>query len=214
VWLTAAIVVCAAVCLASAVGVYSLARYAAGGNGSSSAANNPAPSPTVEWTPFSGDLRTLLVSPPAGSSPWATPASTDGTLTLDQAAGLFKDKNQALTNLPALGFKQGAIVQWTSDTEDVEIRLYQLGDPISAQRLASGVIAADMNDPQRENLGGIAVIPGAELFEIPTPNAQGHRAIFGTFAQHDIFVNLRIYQTNPDVAAAEQLAISQFNRLP
>jgi hypothetical protein len=86
----------------------------------------PSPSASPSPTPFTGDLRTLLLKPPAGSSPWDNPISPDGRLSLDQASSLFKDKAAAKRRFESYGYQGGAVVTWINpDDTDVSIKLYQ-----------------------------------------------------------------------------------------
>jgi hypothetical protein len=92
--------------------------------GSPSSTPSPTPSPTP--TLFTGDLRSLLVPAPPGSSPYKTPLSADGTLNQDQVAALYGNPARIKTLLDAEEFESAAVVQWRQvDDTLVEIKLYQ-----------------------------------------------------------------------------------------
>jgi hypothetical protein len=93
-------------------------------------------SATPTETPHTGELRSLLLAPPAGSRLFARPFSADGTLTLAQIADWFNTSTDALAH--DTDITAGAIAQFvTSDSMSVSIVLLSFPRPQTAHQWAS-----------------------------------------------------------------------------
>jgi hypothetical protein len=91
------------------------------------------PSPTPGPAQYAGDLRQLLLAQPPTAQAAADPISTDGGLSLDQAAQITHPEDQSKAQLIALGYERGAVVQWREGEAEVLIRIFQFASPRNAQ---------------------------------------------------------------------------------
>jgi hypothetical protein len=166
--------------------------------------------------PLFGDLRDLLLRPPPGSQPLASPLSSDGTLTLDQASTSWTDPAWAQQTLPSLGFKAGAIVQWSDSSTGVivDIRLLQLGSSADARTLTYDTIDGDKQDSSLDAIGTIDGIPDSELLVSHAQDQYGDYGILIAFFRNDISVLIEVVQTNRDTTASSGIAVAQYANLP
>src|SRR5262249_45067867 len=89
---------------------------------------------TTTTAGFTGDLRTLLLTPPTTSHPFTDPISKHGPRTKQQVADSFDDPDSVNDVLDQYHWTGGAIVQWhDADNTQVTIKLYQFNSADNAQ---------------------------------------------------------------------------------
>jgi hypothetical protein len=176
------------------------------------ARSTPSPTPT----PFSGDLRTLLLTPPKTSRPFVNPMSKDGTLTKQQAASTFDDPGQASTVLTDDDFVQGAVLQWhDADETQVTIQLFQFDGPANTQnwfRFDARGYAGDNTLTDQSPIDGI---PGSSMYVANKPDNDGLVMSIGLAWNGSIDMTVVVWQPNrQNKATAVNLMNQQFSRLP
>src|SRR5690606_4700391 len=99
----------------------------------------PSPSSTPSPTPFTGDMRTLLVPVPDGVTPRTVEEAPDGTVNLEQAARIWLPSNPELAQeiLEGRFYEDGAIVSWITVEEAVVVQLLRFYDRLSARGFQS-----------------------------------------------------------------------------
>jgi hypothetical protein len=177
-----------------------------------SGATQPSPSPTA----FTGDLRTLLLTPPKTSRPFVNPMSKDGTLSQQQAASTFDDPNQASTVLTDDNFVAGAVLQWHDSNEtQVTIELLQFDGPADAQnwfRFDARGYEGDSTFTDQSPIEGVA---GSSMFVANKPDSDGLVMSVGLAWHGSIYMAFVVWQPDKqDKAAAVNLMTQQFSRLP
>jgi hypothetical protein len=173
-----------------------------------------APSPT--HTDFFGDLRTLLLTPPANSSPFDQPLSKDGTLNADEIARLYPNPNDVKQNLENDGFQSAAVAQWVNrDSTSVEIKLYAFGEDDGAGAWSSAEALAYTNDPTLYDESPISGIDTSTLVVDPTPDSNGDILTVAIAVRHNIAMKIFVYQLHKATESVTiTLAQQQFARLP
>jgi hypothetical protein len=172
----------------------------------------PSPSPSPTPAPFTGDLRRLLLSRPAGASKYTAIGNPDGTVTLAQVAA---DNSVDPRSLNSLGFKQGAEAGWSSGAHiSVDILLYQFRDSSAASAWQRVYHATDPSDPDVETLGDLPGVPQGRYFGFRMVDRAGNFGVYCYFARGDIAGEVWYYDRHFDPAALISLAQRQYARLP
>jgi hypothetical protein len=175
-----------------------------------------APTPSPSATSFSGDLRTLLLTAPRTSHPFAKPISKDGTLTADQIASTFTDPTTARVVLTEDGFVAGAIEQWhDADDTEVIIRLYQFGSPDEALSWSDFDQEGLASDTTLTDQSPIDGIDGSSCFVTKKVDSLGFIGTLGIATQKDIYMRIKVFQPVKQIRAlAIKIMTSQYARLP
>jgi hypothetical protein len=177
---------------------------------------SPTASPTS--VAFNGDLRTLLVALPAGSTkdPNDGNGGTDGTVTLEQAAQTYTDPDFGKTHMQALGYQQGATVSWhEANKYSVQIVLFQFQQPRFAadfiQKLEDG-LDGDNSWETRADLDGI---PTGRFYVSAQTNKNGNYNFEIWFDKGGIAARMDAFGPNKtDVEKLKTVAQKQFAMLP
>jgi hypothetical protein len=182
--------------------------------GSGPGATQAAPTPTA--TPFSGDLRTLLLEAPSTSRPYLKPHSPDGTLTAASVAAEYTYQADVLSFLNQLSFQAGAIIQWhDADDSQVEIRIYQFGSAANAAKYAAWLRRGYETDPGYRDGSVVRGIDDSLVFVAKAADDYNLAEAEVIFARGYICVKLSTYQqTRVDLTMAETLATQQYAALP
>jgi hypothetical protein len=189
---------------------------------SNTEAGPPVPGPPLPsmasptQTPFAGDLRTLLVTPPKSSRPFASPLSSDGTLTKQLVASTFDNVNLATTVLTDDNFQQGAVVQWHDANEtQVTIELLQFDVPANTQNWFRFDARGYSTDANLTDDSPIDSVEGSNLYTAKTPDSDGLVMSIGIAWQGSIDMTVVIWQLKgQNRAAAVSIMKQQFARLP
>ncbi|HEX5543502.1 MAG TPA: hypothetical protein VFX60_18440 [Micromonospora sp.] len=159
------------------------------------------------------DLRQLLVSAPAGSTPW--PAGTGGQLTLGQVVDLSGDARPEALVFQLLAVNRAAVGGWTeSDGTTVVIALMQFDSEGAA---ASFLDAYGSRTKQRVgdgNVAGIPGLPGGQSFVDPLGGGDDGFPI-QTLAQRGDIVVL-VLEAQPaavGLAHINALVVDQYDQL-
>jgi hypothetical protein len=180
--------------------------------------SSPADGPTTPPPPtfFSGDLRTLLVTPPKSSHPFADPISKDGTLTKQDVADAFDDPTSVLNVLDEYNFSRGAIVQWhDADDTQVTIKLYQFDDEDHAGRWLNYNQEGYDQDATKTNQSPIAGIDGSGLYVSKKVDDKGYILTNGVASKGNIYMIVFVWQVDrQDKTAAVNIIKQQFQKLP
>jgi len=141
------------------------------------------------------------------------PITADGVLSLDQAAQIVHPEAEAKVQLAAFGYQRGAAVQWQDGDAEVIIRLFQFASPDKAQ---------GYQDALTETFAP-AFFDQADL---PVALAHGHvyvskRALdekgflgSATAVRGNLLMIVTRYQPTSDAGPIQELATSQYARLP
>jgi hypothetical protein len=183
--------------------------------GASAPAVTPTPTPSPTPTAYTGDLRKLLLKPPATSRPFAKPISKDGNLNQAQAAALFTNPTRAAQLLTEEHFVIGAVEQWhDKDNTEVDIQLFQFADGgadawLDLQQLGYGgdsSLAAD---------GVIDGVTGSACFVDKKADSIGFVQTLGIASRNDIFMIVAVFQPNKaNRPSAITIMKSQYTLLP
>jgi hypothetical protein len=175
----------------------------------------PAPGVAGPITGFTGDLRTLLLPRPSGATNAADPKS-DGTITIEQAAGSFGDANQGLTQLRALGFQRGAFEQWReTDGTQISIIVFQFGDHPSATTFTYGAQRSYTLNQAFDPPIGIAGVPLGNAYQSSKAGSDKQWLTEVFFTRNNMTAEVSI--TGPTKMASDRvvlLAQSQYAKLP
>jgi hypothetical protein len=176
---------------------------------------SPTPTPAPTQTQFTGDLRKLLLKPPATSHPFAKPISKDGTLNQAQAAALFTNPTRAAQLLTEEHFVIGAVEQWHDrDNTEVDIQLFQFADGgadawLDLQQLGYGGDASLAAD------GVIDGVAGSACFVDKKVDSLGFVGTLGLASRNDIFMVVTVFQPNKaNRPAAITIMKNQYALLP
>src|SRR5262245_42877328 len=176
----------------------------------------PSPSPTV--VAFSGDLRTLLVPLPAGSTKDSNEGngSADGTVTLEQAAQTYADATFGKTHMQELGFKQGATESWhQSGKYSVQIVLFQFAEPEKSTQFVEKLEDGADTDNFWDARGDLDQIPNGRYYVSAKTNNNGNYNFEIWFSKGAIAVRMNAFGPNKtDVEKLKTLAQQQFAKLP
>lgn len=169
-------------------------------------------SATPTETPFTGDLRSLLLPIPANARPFVKPFSADGALTIAQVADWYGVTADALADSDITA---GAMQQWhQADGTLVSIMLLNFPRAITAHRWASSL--RDLS--YRDNVTDDSPIPGfpeSGLFYGKQPEDNGTYLVTGFAAKKDISMAVSIYAPPPvNHQAVTTLLEQQLARLP
>jgi hypothetical protein len=176
--------------------------------------SRPTPSPTL--APFSGDLRTLLVTAPKTSRPFVNPMSKDGTLTKQLVAATFDDPDQATTVLTDDNFVQGAVLQWhDSDETQVTIELLQFDGPANTENWFRFDARGYEGDNTLTDQSPIDGISGSSMFVANKPDSDGLVMSIGLAWHGSIYMTVVVWQPDrQNKTTAVNLMEQQFSRLP
>jgi hypothetical protein len=170
----------------------------------------PAP-PLLPGPVFHGDLRSLLLAPPAGTTATKGLGGDDFTVTLNQAAAFYAVNGQIY--LFNLGFQRGASWKWTNGGVTVLIVLLQFDNEVDAFRWKAGDVGQQAEDPRVGAQADLPTIAGARYAVQAKPNDLFTVRVY--VSRNDIGVILRVDTSGAaDVPAAEALAEHQYGQLP
>lgn len=179
-------------------------------------AADPLPSSTAPPTQFSGDLRTLLLTPPKTSHPFAHPLTTDGTLTESQIASSYTDPEQVLQVLEQDGFQAGAAVQWhDADDTEVLIKLYRFNSADQARAFYLFNKRGYQEDANLADQSPIDDIDDSGCWVSTKVDNLGFVSTTGVTFKDGIYMLVRVFQLdkqNRPVAIA--IMKNQYARLP
>jgi hypothetical protein len=162
---------------------------------------------------YTGDLRQLLLARPSTARPAKDAISTDGVLSLDQAAQITHPEDQTKVQLVTDGYQRGAIMQWQDADVEVIIRLFQFATPGNAQgyehsldqTFAPGYF--DQSDVSARLTAGHVYMSNRPLDE------RGFLAS-ATAVRGNLLMIVTRYQPTSDAGPSTDLAVSQYALLP
>jgi hypothetical protein len=172
--------------------------------------------PVPTQTDFFGDLRTLLLSRPANSSPYDKPLSKDGTLSADDIAQLYPNPDDVKQILANDGFRSAAVAQWVNnDSSSVEIKLYAFGEEDGAAAWSSAEAHAYTEDLTLNNESPINGIDTSTLVVDPKADSDGYILTVAIAVRHNVAMKIFVYQPhNATESVTVKLAQQQFARIP
>lgn len=177
--------------------------------------STPSASATPSPTPFTGDLRTLLVPVPDGATPRTVEAAPDGTVNLDQAAQIWLPSNPELAKEALQGrfYEDGAIVSWATGEETVVVQLLRFADRLSArghQRNYEDFVDSYPGFERREDLSGVE---GATLTIVAL---DGGTSAYAVAHKNAIVIQILYVVTGSeiDVSQVSELLEQQYALLP
>jgi hypothetical protein len=163
---------------------------------------------------FHGDLRTLLVLAPPGSTPWADPPGTDRNLSLEQAAGQYAHPDRIRADLVSNHFTHGAVQSWDLDSSKYEVQLLQFDTDAHAAAFLTSHQNGHRDAYGAQNCGPITPAPRSMVCFDPKPDANGNAGGVAIFGQHAIVGVVAVVQQVPgsrDVVAG--VGLLQWTRL-
>jgi len=184
----------------------------ANGPSATTSTTTAAPQPT----PFSGDLRTLLLTAPNTSRPFRKPFSTDGKLTVAKIATGYTNETQEVNYLNSLGFKQGAIIQWHDANDDqVDIRMYQFGSESDAAEFADTEQGYYTHDDTYADQSPASGIDDSGVYVAKKPDSDKYIETEIVFHKGDIYVEFAMWQQKKaNTTVSLELARNQLAKLP
>jgi hypothetical protein len=177
----------------------------------------PAASPTATPTPYTGDLRLLLLPPPATSHPFGDPASKSGTLNADQIAAGFAQPDKAKMQLLNRDFVIGAIEHWSNDADDtqVEIRLYEFPDSDLARSWYILNHTSYQGSPDFTDQSPVDGIDPSGFYVSIRANSDNFVRTVGVAWRDNIYLQVTVFQPGRAIRSpAETVVKSQYARLP
>jgi hypothetical protein len=176
------------------------------------------PSPTPTFTAFSGDLRTLLVARPSGSTKDSNDGNgnPDGTVTLDQAAQTYSDVDFGKTHMQEFGYEQGATESWhEGDHYSVQIVLFQFRDPSDTHDFVSKLEDGSDTDDFWSDHGDVPNISTGRFYISAKTNNNGNYNFEIWFSKGGIAARMNAFGPNKtDVEKLKTLAQKQYAMLP
>src|SRR3982750_3863926 len=122
---------------------------------------------------FTGDLRTLLVPTPPGSSQWPDPPGEDGNITLDELAGQYAHPDRIKPDLVANHFTHGAVRTWSDGTGKVEVQLLQFDTDAHAAAFRATHQAGHRDAYGAQNCDSMFSVPDSMVCFDPKPDGSG-----------------------------------------
>jgi hypothetical protein len=180
----------------------------------SAPATTPAAAPTTP-AGFTGDLRTLLLTKPAGATPLSHEGAADGTLSLTEAAAPYTDSAQVAKEMRDLEYQQGAVTAW-HDTKlrDVYVTLNQFRYEREAAQFAVELQLGLQNSSATDSSAYIDEIAAGRWFaekKVPGNKTPVH----AVFIKDNIMVDITVFANNSaDIDFTKKTAIDQYARLP
>ena len=174
----------------------------------------PSRSP-VDFT-FTGDLRLALLPRPDGATKIEYFGSTDGSISIAQAALNAKDKDSAQQYLASLKYLQGAATAWRdSDGNDVYIYLYQFDGDGYAGSWYTSVDDAESHHPDVDGTGLFQVMNGKWFVYEPSSQDSGRGYVRALVQAGSIVVSVSVHTPGTiNVELAQRLAEQQYASLP
>jgi hypothetical protein len=184
----------------------------------SSSPTTPTFSPTPAFAPFSGDLRTVLVARPSGSTKDSNEGNgnPDGTVTLDQAAQTYSDVAFGKIHMQEFGFQQGATESWhEGDHYSVQIILFQFRDPANTHDFVSKLQDGSDTDDFWNDRGDVPNVPSGRFYVSAKANSNGNYNFEIWFSKGGIAARMNAFGPNrTDVDKLKTLAQKQYASLP
>jgi hypothetical protein len=180
--------------------------------------HSPSPSPRPTFTPYNGDLADLLLPLPSGATP-ATFAALTPDMTDTQRVSFFWNRDDPAwisKTLTEYNFLRSADREWTLRGSTVFLVLLQFSQPPDATNWYEWVSTQGFTGPDVESTGpSISTsIPTSRYETLKYSN--GHRPQFGLAVdgQFAIFVIVTTYSPQTDFPTLQNVAVSQYQRLP
>jgi hypothetical protein len=158
---------------------------------------------------FAGDLRTLLVPTPPGSSQWPDAPGSDGNITLDEVAGQYAHPDRIKPDLVNNHFTHGAVQTWSDGTGKVEVQLLQFDTDAHAAAFLATHQAGHRSAYGAQNCGSMYSVPDSMVCFDPKPQDDGNVggvAIFGMHAIVGVVASVQRAPGDRNVVAATGLA--------
>jgi hypothetical protein len=155
---------------------------------------------TPAETHFTGDLRSILIQPPAGAQTGKpNAASDDGTVTLENAASfLYYTQASGPSQLRTFGYSRGAMVAFAQNGHQVTSALFQFKDSAGADKTLQSIISGYENDPTLTKKG---MLPGVSNVRYVQPSqtfGTGLHVIITYYSHNDLYGSVLYY--SQDVA--------------
>jgi hypothetical protein len=177
----------------------------------------PAALPTSAG-PFHGDLRTLLVPRPAGSTKDSNEGNgnDDGTVTIEQAAQTYSDADFGLTHMREFGYQQGATESWhEADDYSVQIVLFQFATSTDTAEFVSKLEDGGDSDDYWNTRGDVPQVPTGRYYVSAEKNDNGNYNFEIWFSHNDVAARMNAFGPDAtDVEKLKTLAQKQFALLP
>jgi len=154
---------------------------------------------------FTGDLRDILIKPPAGTRV-AKPAAAnaDGTVTLENAATfLYGLRLTAAAQLRSDGYVKGAMATFVQDGHQVASALFLFRDSGGASRTYQSVAQGYESDPAVAEKGALPGVSNVRYTRLAKP-IDGMFVIVAYYTHNDMYGTVVYY--SPDAAGPEVLA--------
>lgn len=178
-------------------------------------APTPSQSP-VDFT-FTGDLRLALMPRPDGATKLDYFGSTDGSVSISQAALNAKDAAAGREYLQSLQYRQGAATAWRDhDGNDVYVYLYQFDSDGFAGSWFMSVDDAESHNPNRDGDGLFQTLNGKWFVYEPSSSVDSGRGLVRAIVQAgSIVVSISVHTpATINVDLAKRLAEQQYANLP
>lgn len=164
---------------------------------------------------FTGDLRDILIKPPAGAQTGKpNAANEDGTVTLENAASfLYDTQTFGPSQLRSFGYSRGAMVAFAQNGYQITSALFQFNDTNGASRTLLSIIQGYENDPTLTGKGPLPGVPDVRYVQPSQTLGAGLHVIITYYARNDMYGSVLYYSqdvASPDVLApfvSQQLAL-------
>jgi hypothetical protein len=180
-------------------------------------AAGPAPSGSARTSaPAILDLGGYLLKKPAGAT--ALPpseGSSDGAVSITEAAKSYDDPSAGLDRLESLGYQQGAATAWQTSSYYLYASIYQLGTEAKATAWAAESQFAFVNSPDHQPGESLRDVPLGRAFARKAADENGYWYISVYFPKNNIAVKMFVATLGKaDMELATKLAQDQFKALP
>jgi hypothetical protein len=155
---------------------------------------------------FTGDLRDILIKPPAGAQTGKpNAANEDGTVTLENAASfLYSTEAFGPGQLRSFGYSRGAMVAFSQKGHQITSALFQFNDANGASRTMQSIIQGYENDPTLTGKGTLPGVPDVRYVQPSQTLGAGLHVIITYYARNDLYGSVVYY--SQDVASPNVLA--------
>jgi hypothetical protein len=156
---------------------------------------------TTAATHFTGDLRDILIKPPAGAETGKpNAANDDGTVTLENAASfLYSTAAFGPSQLRSFGYSRGAMVAFAQNGYQITSALFQFQDDNGASKTLLSIIQGYESDPTVTGKGALPGVTGVRYVQPSQTLGNGLHVIISYYSHKDLYGSVLYY--SQDVAS-------------
>jgi uncharacterized membrane protein YhaH (DUF805 family) len=178
----------------------------------------PSPSPTATFMPYNGDLGDLLLPLPSGATPVTVDHLTADMTDTQRVAMIWNHNDPTIMSnaLTLYGFKRSADREWKLGGSTVVLALLQFSAPGGATNWFNAAYVQGFSGPDVESTDPILSTRIPESRYATLKFIDGSRGQFGLAldGQFAIFVGVTTYSPQTDFPTLQNVAVSQYQRLP